>query len=341
MRFGLETPGGDGYGDRTAFPAQSSVLDEEALLHRVVGEYDIPSPRACLFLSRGDSDVYRIYTAGPRYYLKVYRPPHSLAWAESEARFVTGLSHLGIPVVGVVQRRDGTFATQVVASEGRRPALVFQEAPDAQLAPLDTDACLRFGAALANLHRAADTMDEDYAFRVFDCDYVSHALLPFAERLIDEGDRATLTALLKELRLRLQSFSTSTPGFGLCHADPVLSNVRLDDDGSIVFFDFGNAALTWRAYDLAVVHQTLLRRRAQDSHDRLWGAFLDGYERVRELPEGTGRDLPLFLLLRRVSWIAGVMASCPLRMGTETFNHNWVREQMPDLGDLAANLPKV
>ena len=341
MRFGLEIPYGNAHGDRTTFPAQSSVLDEEALLHRVVGDYDIPSPQACLFLSRGDSDVYRIYTEGPRYYLKVYRPPHSLAWAESEARFVTGLSHLGIPVVGVVERKDGAFATQVVASEGRRPALVFQEAPDAQLAPVDTDACLRFGAALAKLHQAADALDEDYAFRVFDCDYVSQALLPFAERLIDRDDRATLRALVKTMRSRLQYFSTSPPGFGLCHADLVLSNVRLGDDGSIVFFDFGNAAFTWRACDLAVAHQTLARRQAQAPHDLLWGAFQRGYAQVRELPEGTEQKLPLFLLLRKVSWIAGVMASCPLRMGIETFSHEWVKEQMPGLCELAATLPKV
>jgi Ser/Thr protein kinase RdoA (MazF antagonist) len=92
---------------------------------------------------------------------------------------------------------------------------------------------------------------------------------------------------------------------------------------------------------LAVVHQSLLGHPAQVPHGRLWAAFLRGYGQVRELPEGTERDLPLFLLLRKVSWIAGVMASCPLRMGTETFDRKWVREQMPGLCELAANLPKV
>jgi Ser/Thr protein kinase RdoA (MazF antagonist) len=228
-----------------------------------------------------------------------------------------------------------------VASEGRRPALVFREAPDAQLVSVDTDACLRFGAATAKLHEAADALGEDYAFRVFDCDYVSQALLPFAERLIDQDDRATLRLLLETLRSRLQQFSTSPPGFGLCHADLVLSNVRLGDDGSIVFFDFGNAAFTWRAYDLAVAHQTLARRQAQAPHDLLWGAFLRGYTQVRELPEGAGQGLPLFLLLRKVSWIAGVVASCPLRMGIETFNRGWVRKQMPALEELVSNLSAV
>ncbi len=341
MRYGLETARSDSYSDRTAFPAQSSVLDEEALLQRVVGDYDIPFPQACLFLSRGDSDVYRIYTEGPRYYLKVYRPPHSLALAESEARFVTRLSQRGIPVVDTMRRKDGAFATQVLASEGRRPALLFQEAPAVQLMPVDTDACLRFGAALAKLHQAADTMGEDYAFPVFDSDDVSRALLPYAERLIDEEDCEALRALLKTLRLRLQRFSRSQPGFGLCHADPVLSNVRVGDDGAIVLLDFGNAAFTWRACDLSVAHQTLSRHQAQDAHGRLWGAFLRGYSQVRELPEGTERELPLFLLLRKVSWIAGVMASCPLRMGTETFNREWVKEQLPGVWELAANLSGI
>jgi Ser/Thr protein kinase RdoA (MazF antagonist) len=115
----------------------------------------------------------------------------------------------------------------------------------------------------------------------------------------------------------------------------VLSNIRKGQGGSFVFFDFGNAAFTWRASELAVIHQTLRRHASGELYDEVWSGLLRGYRRTRELPDDFSQHLPLFDLLRKVSWICGVMASCPLRMGTETFNPEWVSEQMPSVRELA------
>ena len=61
MRYGIEN-NRNWIKNRTIFPVQSSVLDEEALFSEAVKDYAIPEPSACRFLSRGDSDIYRVKT---------------------------------------------------------------------------------------------------------------------------------------------------------------------------------------------------------------------------------------------------------------------------------------
>ena len=125
------------------------------------------------------------------------------------------------------------------------------------------------------------------------------------------------------------------PDFGLCHCDLVPVNVLRTDDGTIWFFDFGSAALTWRARELAVIQATLPCERTPESRAKAWEEFLEGYSQIRALPVGAEERLPAFALLQRITWIARAMACCPLRMGTENFNPAWVRTLMPGVRELA------
>jgi hypothetical protein len=85
--------------DRCSFPAQSSVLDEVALFKRVVPLYEVKKPRTCRFLTRGDADIYRIWTDTHCYYLKIYRPPEPVSRVEAEGRFVADLAFHDVPEV--------------------------------------------------------------------------------------------------------------------------------------------------------------------------------------------------------------------------------------------------
>ena len=128
MRYGIEN-NRDWIKDRELFPVQSSVLDEEGLLSGVVKDYCVSDAISCRFLSRGDSDIYRVITSTRNYYLKIYRPPKSLESAEAEASFVWALSKSDVKVVKPVPRKDGQYAFQVNAPEGIRPMLMYEEAP--------------------------------------------------------------------------------------------------------------------------------------------------------------------------------------------------------------------
>ena len=160
LRYGLSVSNQGEDKDRVAFPALSSVLDEQALLNRVVCHYDLPHPaRECQFFDRGDSDIYRVRTEHAAFYLKVYRPPYAAEQVEQEAQRVHDLAQLGIPVVEPVAQKDGRFVTSIGASAGERPILLFREAPEDGAKGASDEAAESWGHAVAGLHDAMDRLD--------------------------------------------------------------------------------------------------------------------------------------------------------------------------------------
>ena len=65
-RYGTRDIAEWGADDRLAFPAQSSVLDEDALRDRVASLYELPPLSSCRFLSRGAADVYLLLAKDQR-----------------------------------------------------------------------------------------------------------------------------------------------------------------------------------------------------------------------------------------------------------------------------------
>jgi Ser/Thr protein kinase RdoA (MazF antagonist) len=250
---------------------------------------------------------------------------------------VAKLLQHGASVVAAVPRRDRAFATEVIASEGPRAALIFEEAPPFRFDAGDEGACRRLGTAVARLHAAGDAVGPESA-RAF----AGSDLLPFAGRLAYEEDYAELQNLRQKLRERLGELPdhAGEDDVGWCHGDLVLSNIRCWKDGSIVFFDFGNAGFVPRANELARIRGALWKHEALKRSDVIWAAFVDGYAQVRVVP-GIAEHSDWLLMveaLRRIDWIGGVMASCPLRMGIETFNREWVREQLRSVRESVAQI---
>ncbi len=115
MRFGVADLTRVTCGDRTCFPAQSSVLDEQAISLRILPEYELPKPIGCRFLTRGDSDIYQVETEAGLYYLKIRRPPISRERCDAEARLIVDLAAADVPVVRPVALKRGGYATEVIA----------------------------------------------------------------------------------------------------------------------------------------------------------------------------------------------------------------------------------
>ena len=336
MRYGLSASNRGDYADRCAFPAQSSVLDEHAVLERIVPQYQLPSVRECVFFSRGDSDIYQLRTSESTYYLKIYRPPDSPAKGEAEGILVNALLAQGASVVPAMARHDGNYATPITASEGTRVVLVFEEAPPHSLDAADEDAYRTLGEAVARLHNAGDALDERLAGAMEE-----PSLLPYAERLADEQDFAELQELQDRVLEQLwPSGLSGEDDIGWCHADLALCNIRLQDNGEVVFFDFGNARILSRELELAWLRGSLRQKLDTSQADHLWSVFEQAYAGVRPFswPKHTERWQLLWALLK-IRWIGGVMASCPLRMGTETFNPKWVRTQLEGVRELLRESP--
>ncbi len=332
MRYGLADYE-NSHADGPAFPVQSSVLDEEALLARVVKDYGISPPDSCRFLSRGDADIYRVKTATANFYLKVYRPPQSLERTEAEASFVSSLSACGVPVVKPVPRRDGRFAFQVSAPEGLRPMLLFEEAPPPLPSQLDETLLSQVGGKVAFFHNVADEFDDDFGISEIHSDLFLREQVYYTSQFLSKQDRAFLSDVSRRLGIILERLPNKAPNFGLCHGDLVMSNLRLTTEGTITLFDFGNALKTWRVYELAIVHSSL-GNRYRDCRDHLWKAFLRGYESIRTNPEAISEHLAVMLVLRQISFMGGNCATLPLRLGTELFESDFIEEEMTRLRKL-------
>jgi Ser/Thr protein kinase RdoA (MazF antagonist) len=332
MRYGLDNHENSSP-EGSSFPVQSSVLDEEALLSRIVTEYRIPAPVSCRFLTRGDADIYRVVTATSSFYLKVYRPPQSLKQTEAEAAFVTALSASDIPVVKPVSRRDGLFACQVPAPEGSRPMLLFEEAPPPLPAELDEALLEQIGEKVALVHAAADGFGDDFGVPTMDSGEFIKERVCYTSQYLAEQDRAYLREASEKLDLFLKQLPDNEPEFGLCHADLVMSNLRQTAEGTVTLFDFGNALKTWRTSELAIVYWSL-GHGYLDRRENLWMAFLHGYESVRPLPEALPERLTAMLILREIGFLGGNSATLPLRLGTEPIESGLIENGMKRLRKL-------
>jgi len=312
--------------DGAPFPAQSSVLDESVLVHRVVSAYDTGPVRTCHFLCRGDADIYRVTGEGVASYLKVFRPPKKKSHAEAEACLVARLAEASVPVVRPMKRLDGAYASEVRASEGLRPVLLFDEAPPPLPAPerVGTETMERLGTVVGRMH---DVIDRDGAFYdvpTVDLDSFLADRAAHLRRFADEAGVRVMNEAAIRIRPQLAEVPRTAPEWGVCHGDLVLSNVRTGPDG-VTLFDFGDVAKTYRGFDLSVVYWSL-GHRFLDRREELWGAFLRGYEAIRRLPESLQEKLPAFLILRELRFLGGNAASLPLRLGTEPFESDFISD---------------
>jgi len=319
------------------FPAQSSVLDESALLDRILRDYAIEPAKSCRFLERGDGDVYRVKAREAVYYLKVFRPPRAAAAAESEARFVSQLAESGVPVVRAIRRSDGTYASQVHASEGIRPILLFEEAPPPLPREPTPEQMNALGVTIARVHALADADETRYDVPSLDLDTVVVERAHHIRRFADRKDQRYMDAVIEWLRPRLSGIPREAPDWGICHADLVLLNVRdAAEPAGVTLFDFGNLSRTYRGYELAVVYWSL-GHRGPARRTECWEAFLDGYASIRSLPGRPEDDLPTFLALRELVFLGGNAVTLPLRLGTEPFESTFMHDGFDRIRSILAD----
>ncbi|OLP45966.1 phosphotransferase [Rhizobium oryziradicis] len=90
--------------------------------------------------------------------------------------------------------------------------------------------------------------------------------------------------------------------YGLIHADLVRKNVLVDGN-RIELIDFDDGGLGYRMFDIATA---LFKSRAEPDYLVIKAALIEGYRRVRVLPDSALLTLPLFMVLRSVTYIGWI-----------------------------------
>lgn len=302
---------------------------EEALTERArlaLGRWRLPDQRPQLIKYRENAVFKVVLPAGGATALRLHRPGyHSRDALASELAWMADLRRRGVSVPEPISTPDG--ALLVGLESGQAEPLyadligwVEGEPLGASGQPLlrsrtELGALFdRVGREMARLHDAADRFavpahfvrpawnaegllgEEPFWGRFWDC--------PGLER----EDRDLLARLRGTLQVQFGAIASGLD-YGLIHADLVRENI-LVDGARVTFIDFDDCGFGFRLFDLATA---LLRNRNEPDYPTIRQSLLDAYLSVRPAMQTELAHLPLFLLLRALTYIgwAGARPELP------------------------------
>lgn len=117
---------------------------------------------------------------------------------------------------------------------------------------------------------------------------------------LKEQDIGTLEAVSNLIQKRLNTFGQSCQRFGLIHSDIRLANILICDDDTRVI-DFDDCGLGWFLYDLASAVSFI---ETHPELEQIIAAWVEGYRKSASLTEEEEREIPTFIMLRRLTLFA-------------------------------------
>ncbi len=296
-------------------------LDHDALRGRAaeaLRHWPAPAQQPALLKYR-ENAIFRIALAdGTPAVLRLHRAGyHGEAALRSELDWMTALRLGGLPVPAPVPTGDGRALIRLAANGrfGEQHVDVVSWVEGEQLGqsgvPLalsperQAEVFFRLGATMARMHELADAWQPPRHFQrpSWDIDGLLGER-PVWGRFWDcPGVAPAKARLLQDLRERLLSAvghaEVKALDYGLIHADLVRENVLVTETG-VSFIDFDDAGYGFRLFDIVT---TLLKNRLEPHYATIERALIAGYRSQRALPETAVALLPLFLVLRSLTYI--------------------------------------
>jgi Ser/Thr protein kinase RdoA (MazF antagonist) len=324
-------------------PTVYSVLSLTALHEVLLANYPL-SPSSTLRFwqaaQSGGNDIYLVQLADAKYILRVYLHgtfPESMLAAQ--ITLLNDLASRNLPVTRVIPRTDGTFIQPIDAPEGLRYAILTEFAEGTAPGGLITaEQSHRYGQAIAQLHRTADSLPTHYPLPIHATAYLIDAPRAVLHSNLNADDDWQL------IRTTMNNLPHIAPVYGLCHGDPHKSNF-LYADGDLTLIDFDCVGYGYRAYDLAVFRWSTARPTRMgglepDRADTVWQSFLAGYREIYTLDQATLDAVPSFVLARHLWWMAIDVAKIRDGLiGGSWLNADWWAFQRGILDDLRRQLP--
>ncbi|MBX4926416.1 phosphotransferase enzyme family protein [Rhizobium binae] len=298
-----------------------------------------------VLLKYRENAVFRITLAdGQPAALRLHRPGyHDATSLHSELAFMAALRRGDLDVPSPVPTGDGRNLVRLPASR-KFPeqhadvvswidgaALGQTGTPLLQSAETQADIFFRIGHAMATMHDLADAWAPPTGFRrpAWDADGLLGES-PLWGRFWDcpgpsRDEAAALSALRDDLRRRLAEAQQDGINYGLIHADLVRENIYLTgDENRVAFIDFDDAGYGFRLFDVATA---LLKNRQEPVYADIEGALIAGYRSRRVLSDAALQSLPLFMVLRSLTYI-GWLAERPEIPGAAERLSRYVAESL-------------
>ncbi len=288
------------------FPVRSSILDEDALVNRVLSRYSFGEAIKCRLFRRSMSDVYIVRTKEAEYYLKVYRDDrNSKESIEAEVSFLNDLLDHRISVAVPVKNCYSDYLNEIAAPEGKRYAVLFHAVTGDEPIETNLEHSYDFGKLTGRIHNCADGLGKQYSRRHLDEKYLIEDSIGYMEPYLHgrKQDMDYLSKFGSDLISELHSLlNKETPEYGICHGDLHTGNARYNSNGELTLFDFDSFGYGWRAIDMGVYLVSYdwmdLSREGKSKKDRFWNMFIEGYNKERLLSENELMAAQLCLPIR-------------------------------------------
>ena len=275
-----------------------------------------------------ENAVFRITLKDGRFAaLRLHRPGyHDETNLRSELHFMAALKLGGLDVPSPVPTDGGQSLVRLPVSkhfpEQYADVVSWIEGVPLGLSgtplshPIDMQTAIffRIGQGMATMHELADAWAPPERFRrpAWDVEGLVGEKPLWGRfwdcRGLSADSVIALSALRAKLRRTLAGANNQDLDYGLIHADLVRENIFLTGtDANIAFIDFDDAGHGFRLFDLAT---TLLKNRNEPAYPAIETALIAGYRSRRALSDATLASLPLFMVLRSLTYI-GWLAERP------------------------------
>lgn len=286
-----------------------------AVARRALGRYAVGPDAELTLLNISENATYAVDdpATGTRTVLRVHRYGyHPLHEIESELAWVDALrADAGVHTPRIVPAADGSRVVSLDEPGGSEPrrVVLFEWLPGTEPPEDGFPASFELlGEITARMHEHALSWRPPAGFHRFAWDYDAafgaearwgrwqHGVAVGAE------ERRVLDRLDTTLRRRLAAFGTGRDRYGLVHADLRLANL-LVDGGRTHVIDFDDCGWSWLLYDLGAALSFI---EDDPRVPELVEHWVRGYRTVRPLPAEEEREIPTFILMRRLILLAWI-----------------------------------
>jgi Ser/Thr protein kinase RdoA (MazF antagonist) len=296
-----------------------SALHEElqARAQKALAAWGLPDQQPELLKYR-ENAVFKVRLGdGGKAALRLHRPGyHSEASLRSELLWMDDLRHNGLNVPRPIAALDGSLLVSLNGAEPQFADLIgwvegrqIGEGGKVLDRPADEIARLyhSLGVTMAVMHNVSDrwTPPPGFSRPAWDSAGLLGENPLWGQFWNCAGFSAADASFLTDLRLRLQrrlDAVAASLDYGLIHADMVRENVLVDGE-RIAVLDFDDSGFGFRLFDIATV---LLRCRRDPQYSSIKASLVAGYRSHRALSDSALSHLPLFLLLRGLTYIGWV-----------------------------------
>ncbi len=277
--------------------ARMDNTNEPDLRRLLVEAYGLAEPEITLIRAGGDGNqTFTVMVDGTPFIARVYgeQARQHPNWAQYELELLVHLAQGGISVSTPVACRDGGWMQMLpITGMLAAPTALFTFAEGGVEWPTAPLRAHLLGASFAQMHRVADDFRTTASPRTFDLERLLDAPLRRMRAYLADSDHEDATAwqTLSQTAARAAALFATVPDSGGArgpiHGDLHQGNCHfntLGDGDQLTFFDFSNAGIGWRVYDLSGFLWPLRDDTIQHPAIRAaCDAFLDGYRSVRPL----------------------------------------------------------